>query len=146
MKSSDPSASALQALADALKSSKDPRIVILNKTRSTELANHADLAHGGGKRSKGLLGRAGLGPGEGMWIVPCEAVHTFFMKFAIDLVYLDRKLRVKKTRHAVGPWRFSACLSAHSVIELPAGTIRATQTECGDIIQISDRAQTGGVS
>jgi uncharacterized membrane protein (UPF0127 family) len=73
-----------------------------------------------------------------MWIVPCEAVHTLFMKFPIDLVYLDRKLRIKKIKHSVGPWRISTCLSAHSIIELPAGTIRSTQTECGDMVEILD--------
>ena len=103
MNSSNPSASAMSTLADALKSSKQPRIVIRNLTRSTELADNAELAHSGGKRSKGLLGRTGLGRGEGMWIVPCEAVHTFFMQFPIDLVYLDRKLRIKKISQVAVP-------------------------------------------
>jgi uncharacterized membrane protein (UPF0127 family) len=73
-----------------------------------------------------------------MWIVPCEAVHTFFMQFAIDLVYIDRKHRVRKVRSCVPPWRISACLSAHSVVELPAGTVQATQTERGDELEIAD--------
>jgi hypothetical protein len=128
----------MSALADALNSSKQPRIVIRNRTRSTELADQAELAHSGPKRSKGLLGRTGLGRGEGLWIVPCEAVHTFFMRFPIDLVYLDRKLRIKKIRDSVGPWRISFCLPAHSVIELPAGTIRNSRTECGDILEITN--------
>jgi uncharacterized protein len=89
------------------------------------------------KRTQGLLGREGLGSGEGLWIVPCESVHTFFMRFAIDLVYLDRKNIVRKVRSAVGPWRISACLSAHSVIELPAGTIRETKTVAGDTIEFT---------
>jgi uncharacterized membrane protein (UPF0127 family) len=54
------------------------------------------------------------------------------MKFAIDLVYVDRKNRVRKVRNAVPPWRLSACLTAHSIIELPAGTARQTGTERGD--------------
>jgi hypothetical protein len=132
---------AMSAVAGALKSSNQPRIVIRNRTRSTELADHAELAHSGAKRSKGLLGRKALAHGEGMWIVPCESVHTFFMQFPIDLVYLDRKLRIKKIRDSVRPWRVSACLAAHSVIELPAGTIRDTHTECGDYLEISDVAQ-----
>jgi uncharacterized membrane protein (UPF0127 family) len=73
-----------------------------------------------------------------MWIVPCEAVHTFFMQFPIDLVYIDRKHRVKKVRSSVPPWRISACLSAHSVVELPAGTVLATQTERGDTLEIAE--------
>ena len=84
------------------------------------------------KRRTGLLKHERLAPGEGLWIVPCESVHTFFMKFAIDLVYLDKQKKVKKIRHAVGPWRMSACFSAHSVLELPAGTLKETGTEPGD--------------
>jgi hypothetical protein len=140
MNPSNPQSPAMSAVASALKSSNQPLIIIRNLTRSTEIADRAELAHNGAKRSKGLLGRKGLAPGEGMWIVPCEAVHTFFMQFPIDLVYLDRKLRVKKIQNSVGPWRVSTCLSAHSIIELPAGTIRSTRTERGDILEISDMA------
>ncbi len=113
---------------------------VKNLTRGTTLAERLELAGEGEARRKGLLGRDGLAPGEGLWIVPCESVHTFFMRFAIDLVYLDRKKRVRKVRHAVGPWRLSACLSAQSVVELPAGTIAATRTECGDALEIAETA------
>jgi hypothetical protein len=96
-----------------------------------------EVADSAAKRNKGLLGRQGLAPGEGLWIIPCESVHTFWMKFPIDLIYLDRKNRIKKLRDSVPPWRLSACLSAHSVLELPAGTIRNTQTEPGDTLEFS---------
>jgi hypothetical protein len=59
------------------------------------------------------------------------------MKFPIDLVYLDRKKKVKKVRSDVPPWRLSACLSAHSVLELASGTIRRTQTRPGDTLEFS---------
>lgn len=110
---------------------------IFNITRKTRLASNAVVAGSGAKRTKGLLGRKSLEPGEGMWIVPCEAVHTFGMRFPIDLVYLDRKHRVKKVRSNVVPWRLSACLSAHSILELPSGTIGATLTQTGDLLEIS---------
>jgi uncharacterized membrane protein (UPF0127 family) len=58
------------------------------------------------------------------------------MRFPIDLVYLGRDKRVKKVRSAVPAWRFSACLSAHSVLELPAGTVERTNTEKGDQLEI----------
>lgn len=112
------------------------RLKISNSTRQSELADCAELAERGATRRKGLLGRQGLAPGEGLWIRPCEAVHTFFMRFPIDLVYLDRSLRVRKLRSNVGPWRMSACLSAHSVLELPAGTILQTQTKPGDTLEV----------
>jgi uncharacterized protein len=105
---------------------------VRNQTRNTTLATAADVADTSEKRRTGLLKKQKLDPGEGLWISPCESVHTFFMKFAIDLVYLDKKKRVRKVRHAVRPWRLSACLSAHSVLELPAGAAAASATEPGD--------------
>src|ERR1700741_1012053 len=106
--------------------------MVRNQTRKTVLARAAEKANTSAKRRTGLLKHERLDPGDGLWIVPCESVHTFFMKFPIDLVYLDRKHKVKKVRHAVPAWRMSACLTAHSVLELPAGTLRETGTVKGD--------------
>ena len=105
---------------------------ITNQTRNTVLATAADIADTSDKRRTGLLKHQSLEPGEGLWISPCESVHTFFMKFAIDLVYLDKHKRVRKVRHAVPPWRLSACLMARSVLELPAGVVASTGTQVGD--------------
>lgn len=115
----------------------NPSWKISNLTRGTVLAERVETADRGATRRKGLLGRDGLAPGDGLWIVPCESVHTFFMRFPIDLVYLDRKKRVRKVRSKVIPWRLSACLSAHSVIELAAGAVRASKTEPGDELEFS---------
>jgi uncharacterized protein len=118
--------------------SKDAlRLRISNVTRQTELAHHIDVADCGRKRRKGLLGRKTLSAGEGLWIVPCEAIHTFGMHFPIDLVYLDRNKQVQKVLHAVPPWRLSICLSAHSVLELAAGSIRRSGTKPGDKLEFS---------
>jgi len=116
---------------------------VLNVTRRTVLATRLEKAHTAATRKKGLLGREGLASGEGLWIAPCESVHTFFMHFPIDLVYLDRKLKVRKVRHSVGAWRVSACFSAKSVLELPAGTARETRTERGDAMEIGPAAVGG---
>ena len=110
---------------------------VSNLTRGTVLATRLEVADSGKKRSKGLLGRKGLEPGGGLWIVPCESVHTFFMQFPIDLVYLDRKNRVRKLCNSVPAWRISVCLSAHSILELPSGTIRNTLTQTGDTLEFS---------
>ena len=88
------------------------------------------------KRRVGLLKHERLEPGEGLWISPCESVHTFFMKFPIDLVYLDKQRKVRKVRSAVPAWRLSACLTAHSILELPAGTVEKTGTRPGDELSI----------
>ncbi len=113
---------------------------VTNRTRNTVLATRMEVADSAAKRNKGLLGRQSLLPGEGLWIVPCESVHTFWMRFPIDLIYLDRKKCIRKLKSSVPAWRLSACLRAHSILELPAGTIRATRTECGDKLEFSDAA------
>jgi uncharacterized membrane protein (UPF0127 family) len=113
------------------------RLRISNLTRQAELAHWVEVADNGAKRRKGLLGRGMLSAGEGLWIVPCEAVHTLGMQFPIDLVYLDRDRRVQKVRNDVPPWRLSVCFSAHSVLELAAGSIRRTGTKPGDILEFS---------
>ena len=107
-----------------------------NQTRNTVLADAADMADTSEKRRTGLLKHERLERGEGLWIVPCESVHTFFMKFPIDLVYLDKKKIVRKVRNAVPAWRVSACLTAHSILELPAGTIEQTGTRVGDELTV----------
>jgi uncharacterized protein len=110
----------------------------VNVSRQRVIAERLEVADTGPKRNKGLLGRARLAAGTGLWISPCESVHTFFMQFPIDLVYLDRKHRIRKVRSNVGAWRMSACFSAHSIIELPAGVIQETGSQPGDVIEFSD--------
>jgi uncharacterized protein len=115
----------------------DVRLVVANLTRGSVLATRLEVADSGPKRNKGLLGRKGLEAGEGLWIIPCESVHTFFMQFPIDLVYLDREHVIKKVREGVPPWRISVCFSAHSILELPSGTIHSTETRAGDTLKFS---------
>lgn len=99
------------------------------------LATSADVAGTSEKRREGLLKRTGLDPGEGLWISPCEAVHCFFMKFTIDVLFLSRDLRVVKARPSLKPWRISGSLRAYSTLELPEGTIEATGTKPGDLLE-----------
>jgi len=113
-------------------------MVVRNQTRNTILADAAEVADTSEKRRTGLLKRERLEPGQGLWIVPCESVHSFFMKFAIDLVYLDRDKKVRKVRHRMVPWRLSACLTAHSILELPAGTVATSGTQAGDQLEIEE--------
>jgi hypothetical protein len=117
-----------------------PRWKIVNLTRQTILADRVAVADSAANRNKGLLGRKGLELGEGLWIVPCSAVHTFGMRFTIDLVYVDRDKRVKKVRSGVPPWHMSACVTAHSVVELASGIVCATQTQAGDLLEFSPSA------
>lgn len=108
------------------------KILVRNQTRDTLLASAAEMADTSAKRRTGLLKHTRFEPGEGLWIVPCEAVHSFGMKFAIDVLFLDRSKKIRKARSNMAPRRMAICLPAHSVLELPAGTIASTLTQSGD--------------
>lgn len=113
-----------------------------NRTRNTVLADSADLADTSAKRRTGLLKHSSFEPGQGLWIVPCEAVHSFGMKFAIDVLFLDRSKKIRKTRPRMAARRMAVCLPAHSVLELPAGTIERTETQPGDQLDFERVAET----
>ena len=105
---------------------------VINQTRGSVLGRRLRRADTLWSRGVGLLGRKALADDEGLHIVPCGSVHMFFMRFPLDIVYLDRDLRVVKTVERLKPWRVSAARGAKSVLELPAGTIARTRTERGD--------------
>jgi uncharacterized protein len=115
--------------------SKSTKLKVRNLTRAKIIAEFADIANDSAKRRTGLLQHSGLGPGEGLWIVPCEAVHTFGMKFEIDVLFLSKKRKVLKVRDAMPKRRIAMSLLAHSVLELPAGTAKATGTQKGDELE-----------
>lgn len=112
-----------------------PKIRVRNLTRGTTLAEAATVANTSETRRTGLLKHERLDPGEGLWIVPCEGVHTFRMKFDIDVVYLSKSKKVLKVRARMPKSRISFCLRAHSVLELPAGMTESTATEAGDQLE-----------
>lgn len=87
-------------------------------------------------RRRGLLGRSGIAEGEGLVLAPCSSVHTAFMRFAIDLVFLDRTGRVLKVAGGVSPWRIRLHWRAFAVVELAAGTIARTGTMAGDAVEL----------
>ena len=96
------------------------------------LGDAVDVADTSAKRRTGLLKHTSLEPGHGLWIVPCEAVHTWFMKFPSDVAFLNKKRHVVKMRKNMGRWRMAMSIRAHSVLELPAGTLETSGTAKGD--------------
>ena len=89
-----------------------------------------------------MLKHTSLEAGEGLWITPCEGVHTFAMKFPIDIIYLgnrrkeDKLFKVLKLRNRMVKSRLSFCLTASSVVELPAGMIDSSGTLVDDLIEL----------
>ncbi len=88
------------------------------------------------ERREGLLGCKSLPPGHGFWLNPCEAIHTFGMAFPIDVVFLDRRLRIRGIRSVLAPKRIAICLRAESTLELPAGLVKALGILIGDLVEI----------
>jgi uncharacterized membrane protein (UPF0127 family) len=110
---------------------------ITNQTRETLLASDAREARSFASRLVGLLGRSSLEPGEGLVIDPCTSVHTAFMRFAIDVLYVNRDGEVIKVVPDLKPFRLSAARSARCyVIELPSGTASSTGTVAGDKLSL----------
>ncbi len=110
----------------------DPSLHRVLKNGETVLERCA-YAPGFAFRSRGLLGREGLGEGEGILLMPCNSIHMFGMKFAIDAVFLDKTGRVRHVCHDIAPWRVSRMvLSAKMVIEARAGWAAAAGIGKGD--------------
>jgi uncharacterized membrane protein (UPF0127 family) len=117
-----------------------PRIFqIDNVSRGVTLAARVRRADTSAARRKGLLGLSSLAAGEGLWIYPCEAVHTFGMRFPIDLVFLSKSLTVVKVVSGLRRNRLAGSLRARSVIELAAGTT-ATLIHVGDRLAVLERS------
>jgi hypothetical protein len=123
------------------------KLRVYNRTRGVLIADAAEIADTSETRRRGLLGRTSMRPGEGLWIVPCEAVHCFWMKMTIDVLFLSKARRegggdgpatatILKSRPGLKPWRMAACLRAHSVLELPEGQLAATGAEAGDVLEL----------
>lgn len=111
-------------------------IAISNVTRATILADRAEYARGPWRRFVGLMGREAFPAGSALIFAPCTGVHTAFMRFPIDLVYIRRATEgqggtVVRLRECLRPFRI-APMWADMVVELPAGTIARTATEVGD--------------
>jgi uncharacterized protein len=96
----------------------------------------ADRAH---RRMRGLLGRSGIQPGEGMVLRPAWNVHTAFMRFPIDIVFLDSDQVVIRIERSVSPWRTVSCRGAREVVELAAGECEQRGLEVGDRVAWASR-------
>ncbi|MDE1921250.1 MAG: DUF192 domain-containing protein [Candidatus Omnitrophica bacterium] len=111
--------------------------MICNATRDTVIASSVETARNFWQRSKGLLGRTQLPLNHALVIPHCESIHMFFMKFPIDVIFCDRKDKVVGLCEGIKPFRLSPVFfRASYAIELPAGTIIASQTRIGDQVRL----------
>ena len=110
---------------------------IINARSGKVVADRLLAAFDSGSRRKGLLAQDSLPPSTAMIIAPTNAIHTFFMKFPIDIVFVSKSGQVLKVRFAVPAWRMTASLRAFAVLELAAGSLDASDTKIGDQLIVS---------
>jgi uncharacterized protein len=117
-------------------------VVAIQDTRTGEaLAEQAGWCSSLWSRFRGLMFRRSLPPGGGIVLVPCGSVHMAFMWMALDVVYVDRDLRVVKLVSRLKPYRLSfGGRRAHAAIELPAGTLDGTAVAVGDALRVTPSA------
>ena len=124
---------------------RDPFVQVVDLTREQTLVTGGQVARAFWSRLRGLIGSTPLAPGEGLLIVRCKAIHTHFMRFPIDVVYVTAGKEVVGIAHALPPWRVGpVCPGARFVLELPAGTAKSTDTQVGDRLQIKGYEVSGG--
>jgi len=111
-------------------------MILVNATKKTTVSDRCHFANNVFKRMIGLLNRKVLAQGEGLLLDRCYGIHTFGMRFPIDVVFLDKELRVIRVVTALPPWRSCVVKHAVYVLELPVGAIQGSQTSTGDQIQM----------
>ena len=114
-------------------------LMLWNERSQRPLATHLEGAFDSASRRRGLLGRDGMAEGSALIIAPCQAVHTFRMRFPIDIVFADRQGRVVRVRSHVGAGRLAAAWRAFATIELPAGAAQHAGVQTGDRLIVVDR-------
>ena len=116
-------------------------MILVNATKKTTVSDRCRFANSVFKRMIGLLNRRAISQGEGLLLDRCYGIHTIGMRFPIDVLFLDKELRVIKTVPALPPFRTCVVKHAIYVLELPVGSIQRSQTATGDQIQV--RAAAG---
>ena len=110
--------------------------VLRNQQTGTVVATHLLPAFDSKTRNVGLLGRQSLDPGTAMIIAPTNAVHTFFMRFPIDIAFVKKDGRILKIRKRLPAWRLAGAWGGYAVVEMAAGSFEAAGTGAGDCITV----------
>ena len=105
---------------------------VISQTRGNVICEHAEIADTPLRRLRGLLGRSALPAGDGMLLKPAPSIHSAFMRFEFDAVFLDREMRVVRVAPRIKPWRARSARHAKSVLELAAGEVERRGVQVGD--------------
>ena len=110
---------------------------LVNAGAGGVVAGRVELAVDSESRRRGLLGRDVFEPGSALIIAPCSSIHTFFMRFAIDVIFVARDGRVLKTCADMAARRIAVRIGAFAVVELPAGTLARAEAKPGDVLRLT---------
>jgi uncharacterized membrane protein (UPF0127 family) len=115
-------------------------LVLVNRHTAQTISSSVEVAATRTTRRRGLLGRKTMDATEALVILPCFAIHTAFMQFAIDVIFVDARGRVLKIVRDLPPWRMAIAPRAHAVIELAAGALRSRDLKVGDAVDLAPAA------
>ncbi len=118
--------------------------MLMNARTGEVIARAIELADTRRRRRKGLLGRTSMEASSALVLLPCFSIHTAFMRFPIDAIFVDKDGLVVRIARHLGPWRAAAAWRAHSVIELPGGSLKDGDVAVGDRLYLARaHASTG---
>jgi uncharacterized membrane protein (UPF0127 family) len=112
-------------------------MMLLNRRTGATIASAVELAATRNARRRGLLGRDRLDPSAALILTPCFSIHTAFMRFAIDVAFVDRDGGVLRVVHELPPWRLAWSPGAHAAVELAAGSLRSSDLLIGDALDLA---------
>ena len=116
-----------------------PHWRLVNARTGRVVADEISTAFDSASRRKGLLGRDSMAAGSAIVIAPTNAIHTFFMRFEIDVAFVSKDGRILKLRHRLRPWRVFGALRGFAAIELPGGALEASSCDPGDRLALESR-------
>jgi uncharacterized protein len=120
----------------------DAAYQLVNRRNGRVVAQAVSTAFDSASRRKGLLGRDSLASGAALVIAPTNAIHTWFMRFPIDVAFITRDGRIVKAVHRLPAWRMSLALRGYAVVELPAGALVSSDTVVGDLLALDPASET----
>ena len=111
--------------------------ILRNARHEQVVARTVETAFDRKARNRGLLGRASLADESALVLAPCNSIHTFFMRFAIDVVFVDRDGHIRRARRTLKPWRIQVAFRAFAVVELASGALDRSDTRVGDRLYLA---------
>ena len=121
-------------------------LALMSDRTGQRIASDVELAVTSAERKRGLLGRDRLGESSGLLLAPCWLIHTAFMRFPIDVVFVNREGVVVRVVSDLGPWRIAASVRAHAAIEFAAGVLRSHDVRPGDRLYLAAEPAPAGTT